>query len=86
MEVSLKNNLFNLIRSVFLQLMESVVGHLQLLSFSFVLIAPNGEKQLVAIGAGRNAVIDGRVLTHAKGNVLIHMQSKDFFKIKFSSI
>ncbi|VDK73744.1 unnamed protein product [Litomosoides sigmodontis] len=42
---------------------------------AFVLIAPNGEKQLVAIGAGRNAVIDGRVLAHAQGNVLIHMQN-----------
>ncbi|EJD75490.1 double-stranded RNA-specific editase B2 [Loa loa] len=42
---------------------------------AFVLIAPNGEKQLVAIGAGRNAVIDGQVLTNAQGNVLIHMQS-----------
>ncbi|VIO90373.1 adenosine deaminase ADR-1C, putative [Brugia malayi] len=42
---------------------------------AFVLIAPNGEKQLVAIGAGRNAVIDGQILKDAHGNVLIHMQS-----------
>ncbi|VBB29865.1 unnamed protein product [Acanthocheilonema viteae] len=42
---------------------------------AFVLISPNGEKQLVAIGAGRNAVIDGQILTNAQGNVLIHMQS-----------
>uniref|UniRef100_A0A158Q6T8 Double-stranded RNA-binding protein Staufen n=1 Tax=Elaeophora elaphi TaxID=1147741 RepID=A0A158Q6T8_9BILA len=42
---------------------------------AFVLVSPDGEKQLVAIGAGRNAVIDGQVLTNAQGNVLIHMQS-----------
>ncbi|MCP9259001.1 hypothetical protein DINM_001985 [Dirofilaria immitis] len=42
---------------------------------AFVLIAPNGEKQMVAIGAGRSAVIDGQVLTSAQGNVLIHMQN-----------
>uniref|UniRef100_A0A915PD45 Uncharacterized protein n=1 Tax=Setaria digitata TaxID=48799 RepID=A0A915PD45_9BILA len=42
---------------------------------AFVLIAPDGEKQLVALGAGRNAVIDGQILINAQGNVLIHMQS-----------
>ncbi|VDN06233.1 unnamed protein product [Thelazia callipaeda] len=41
----------------------------------FVLITPNKEKQLVAFGTGRNAVIGGQVLRNAQGNVLIHMQS-----------
>lgn len=30
---------------------------------------------MVALGAGRNAVIDGQILVAAQGNVLVHMQS-----------
>ncbi|VDN23891.1 unnamed protein product [Gongylonema pulchrum] len=45
---------------------------------SIVLIAPDGEKKMVALGAGRHAVIDGQILSNAHGNVLVHMQGNKF--------
>lgn len=43
--------------------------------YRFVLVSPDGQCQTVSLGAGRNAVINGRTLAGAHGNVLIHMQS-----------
>lgn len=42
---------------------------------AFVLVSPEGEKTMVSLGAGRNAIIDGRHLASSQGTVLVHMQS-----------
>ncbi|VDM45597.1 unnamed protein product [Toxocara canis] len=42
---------------------------------AFVLISPEGERKMVSLGAGRNWVVDGRLLANSQGTVLIHMQS-----------
>ncbi|MFH4982820.1 hypothetical protein AB6A40_009529 [Gnathostoma spinigerum] len=43
--------------------------------FSFVIVSPSGEKSMVSLGAGRNAVVNGHLLVYSPGSVLIHMQA-----------
>uniref|UniRef100_A0A0N5A8L0 DRBM domain-containing protein n=1 Tax=Syphacia muris TaxID=451379 RepID=A0A0N5A8L0_9BILA len=40
---------------------------------AFVIIKPDGGKAVVALGAGKNAVIDGRALKSSEGSLLLHM-------------
>uniref|UniRef100_F1L042 Double-stranded RNA-specific editase B2 n=2 Tax=Ascaris suum TaxID=6253 RepID=F1L042_ASCSU len=42
---------------------------------AFVLVSPEGERKMVSLGAGRNWVVDGRLLANSQGTVLIHMQN-----------
>lgn len=47
-----------------------------------MLVSPEGERKMVSLGAGRNWVVDGRLLANSQGTVLIHMQSKLFFVLR----
>lgn len=38
-----------------------------------MIIKPDGGKAVVALGAGKNAVIDGRALKSSEGSLLLHM-------------
>uniref|UniRef100_A0A915C2S6 Double-stranded RNA-specific editase B2 n=2 Tax=Parascaris univalens TaxID=6257 RepID=A0A915C2S6_PARUN len=42
---------------------------------AFVLVSPEGERKMVSLGAGRNWIVDGRLLANSQGTVLIHMQN-----------
>ncbi|VDN22926.1 unnamed protein product [Gongylonema pulchrum] len=61
-------------RAKFTKKVRNVAYFFYMVYFSIVLIAPDGEKKMVALGAGRHAVIDGQILSNAHGNVLVHMQ------------